>query len=123
MTAHSPSSIRLVWGHARRICQIRFRSRFLLSRIQKLIALQKEITHKRYAEYIGQVHNVLVEEASRRDENQMAGKNEYNITVNFPGDKSLVGQIVKVKITSAGRKHAARRTRGLSGGVSRERRI
>lgn len=71
-------------------------------RIQKLIALQKEITHKRYAKYIGQVHNVLVEEASRRDENQMAGKNEYNITVNFPGDKSLVGQIVKVKITSAG---------------------
>ncbi|MFR2020675.1 MAG: TRAM domain-containing protein, partial [Christensenellales bacterium] len=67
-----------------------------------LIALQKEITHKRYAKYIGQVHNVLVEEASRRDENQMAGKNEYNITVNFPGDKSLVGQIVKVKITSAG---------------------
>ena len=71
-------------------------------RIQKLIALQKEITHKRYAKYIGQEHNVLVEEASRRDENQMAGKNEYNITVNFPGDKSLVGQIVKVKITSAG---------------------
>ena len=71
-------------------------------RIKKLIALQKEITHKRYAKYIGQVHNVLVEEASRRDENQMAGKNEYNITVNFPGDKSLVGQIVKVKITSAG---------------------
>lgn len=30
------------------------------------------------------------------------GKNEYNITVNFPGDKSIVGQIVKVKITSAG---------------------
>ena len=45
---------------------------------------------------------MLVEEASRRDENQMAGKNEYNITVNFPGDTSLVGQIVKVKITSAG---------------------
>ena len=32
----------------------------------------------------------------------MAGKNEYNITVNFPGDKSLIGQIVRVKITSAG---------------------
>ena len=71
-------------------------------RIQKLIALQKDVTHKRYANYIGQVHSVLVEEASRRDENQMAGKNEYNITVNFPGDKSLIGQIVRVKITSAG---------------------
>ena len=71
-------------------------------RIQKLIALQKAVTHKRYAYYIGQVHSVLVEEASRRDENQMAGKNEYNITVNFPGDKRLIGQIVRVKITSAG---------------------
>lgn len=71
-------------------------------RIQKLIALQKAVTHKRYANYIGQVHSVLVEEASRRDENQMAGKNEYNITVNFPGDKSLIGQIVRVKITSVG---------------------
>ena len=71
-------------------------------RIQKLIALQKDVTHKRYANYIGQVHSVLVEESSRRDENQMAGKNEYNITVNFPGDKSLIGQIVRVKITSVG---------------------
>ena len=71
-------------------------------RIQKLIALQKDVTHKRYANYIGQVHSVLVEESSRRNENQMAGKNEYNITVNFPGDKSLIGQIVRVKITSAG---------------------
>lgn len=70
-------------------------------RIQKLIAIQKDVTHERYAQYIGQVHHVLVEEASRRDENQMAGKNEYNITVNFPGSKELIGQIVSVRITSA----------------------
>ena len=71
-------------------------------RIQKLIAIQKEITRERYAKYIGQVHSVLVDEASRRDENQMAGKNEYNITVNFPGARELIGQIVLVRITSAG---------------------
>ena len=71
-------------------------------RIQKLIAIQKENTRKNYAAYIGQVHSVLVDEASKRDENQMAGKNEYNITVNFPGDPSLIGQIVRVKIISAG---------------------
>ena len=71
-------------------------------RIQKLIAIQKENTRRNYAAYIGQIHNVLVDEASKRDENQMAGKNEYNITVNFPGDQSLIGQIVRVKITSAG---------------------
>ena len=71
-------------------------------RIQKLIAIQKENTRKNYASYIGQVHHVLVDEASKRDEKQMAGKNEYNITVNFPGDSSLIGQIVKVRIVSAG---------------------
>ena len=71
-------------------------------RIQKLIAIQKENTRKNYAGYIGQIHSVLVDESSKRDENQMAGKNEYNITVNFPGDQSLIGQIVRVKITSAG---------------------
>ena len=26
----------------------------------------------------------------------------YNITVNFPGTKDLIGQIVRVRITSAG---------------------
>ena len=71
-------------------------------RIQKLIAIQKEITHQRYAAYIGQVHHVLVEEASKRDEHQMAGKDEYNITVNFPGTADLIGQIVPVRITSSG---------------------
>lgn len=71
-------------------------------RIQKLIALQKEITHERYARYVGQIHSVLVDEASKRDQTQMAGKNQYNITVNFPGSSDLIGQIVKVRITSAG---------------------
>ena len=32
----------------------------------------------------------------------MAGKNQYNITVNFPGNADLIGKIVKVRITSAG---------------------
>ena len=71
-------------------------------RIQKLIAIQKENTRRNYAGYIGQVHSVLVEEASKRDEHQMAGKDEYNITVNFPGSKELIGRIVRVRITSAG---------------------
>ena len=45
---------------------------------------------------------MLVDESSKRDDAQMAGKNEYNITVNFPGNAELIGSIVKVKITSAG---------------------
>lgn len=71
-------------------------------RIQKLIALQKEITRERYARYIGREQLVLVDEPSRRDENQVAGKNPQNITVNFGGDRKLIGQIVPVRVTSAG---------------------
>ena len=82
----------------------------LLSKIYEELPQLRGQLHSPHVVYLrpqGKVYitfqsNVLVEEASRRDENQMAGKNEYNITVNFPGDKSLVGQIVKVKITSAG---------------------
>lgn len=71
-------------------------------RIQKLIAIQKEITRERYTRYIGQVHSVLVNEISKRDGSQIAGKDEYNITVNFPGSHDLIGQIVPVHITSVG---------------------
>ena len=46
---------------------------------------------------------MLVDEVSKRDEHQVAGKNEYNITVNFPGSPALIGQIVRVRITSAGK--------------------
>ncbi len=71
-------------------------------RIQKLISIQKGITQERYARYVGQVQSVLVDELSKRDEAQVAGKNEYNITVNFPGSAELIGQIVRVRITSTG---------------------
>ena len=64
--------------------------------------MQKDITRERYAAYIGQIHSVLVDEVSKRDEHQVAGKNEYNITVNFPGTPELIGRIVRVRITSAG---------------------
>ena len=70
-------------------------------RIQKLIALQKDITKRRLKSQIGQIQRVLAEGPSRRDPLQVSGKNEYNVTVNFPGDASLVGQFVEIKITDA----------------------
>ena len=32
----------------------------------------------------------------------IVASDEYNITVNFPGSKDLIGRIVRVRITSAG---------------------
>lgn len=71
------------------------------ARIQQLISLQKEITKDRLRGYVGQVHRVLVEAPSKRNVDEMSGKNEYNIMVNFPGDRSLMGQFVDVCILSA----------------------
>ncbi|MCR4707011.1 MAG: radical SAM protein, partial [Clostridiales bacterium] len=71
-------------------------------RIGKLIALQKEITREKLAAQIGSVQQVLTEGPSRRDPSRLAGKNEYNVTVNFPGEMDLVGSFVPVRILSAG---------------------
>ena len=70
-------------------------------RIERLIALQEEMTQKRFAEMIGQTASVLVTGASKRSENQITGKTSRNISVNFEGNAGLVGKIVPVKITAA----------------------
>ena len=72
-------------------------------RIERLIALQEEMTQKRFAEMIGKRESVLVAGLSRRSENQLTGKCSRNISVNFPGDPALIGRIVPVRITGAGK--------------------
>jgi len=70
-------------------------------RIEGLIAVQKRITAERNAAFVGEVQPVLVDELSKRDATQVAGKNGYGITVNFPGDAALIGRFVPVRILSA----------------------
>ncbi len=71
-------------------------------RIQRLIALQKQITRERLGAAVGKTQRVLVTGHSRRDASWLAGKNEYNVTVNFPGDARWIGQFADVAITSCG---------------------
>jgi len=52
--------------------------------------------------YIGNVVKVLVEGASKRNHNILTGYTESQKLVNFEGDFSTIGTIVKVKITEAG---------------------
>lgn len=73
------------------------------ARIQRLIALQQSITSEILRGMIGNVEPVLVESVSARDANAVGGKTPRGIMVNFPGDESLIGKIVNVRITSAGR--------------------
>lgn len=72
-----------------------------LERLQKLIKLQEEITLKKYREQIGKTKEIYVEQVSKKSDAEMAGKSrDFKITV-FPGNKSLIGKFVKVKITDA----------------------
>ncbi|MBQ9263810.1 MAG: tRNA (N6-isopentenyl adenosine(37)-C2)-methylthiotransferase MiaB [Clostridia bacterium] len=70
-------------------------------RIEKLIALQEEMTAKAFASLIGTKESVLVTGASRRSSQQLTGKCSRNISINFEGSPDLIGQIVPVRITAA----------------------
>ena len=44
---------------------------------------------------------MLIEGYSKTDKNMLTGRTESGKTVDLPGDASLIGQIVPVKITKA----------------------
>ena len=50
---------------------------------------------------VGNTYDVLVEGPSEKDPTMMSGYTETNKLVHFKGDTSLVGEIVKVKITAS----------------------
>ena len=48
---------------------------------------------------MGKVERILVENISRKSDEQLAGRTENNRMVNFCGDKKLIGSFVDVRIT------------------------
>lgn len=70
-------------------------------RLQRLNELVNTQSRSSMEEYIDQVVKVLVEGESKKDDQVLAGYTERNKVVNFVAPKSLVGQIVDVKITEA----------------------
>lgn len=72
------------------------------SRIARLIAVQERITKEVFEGLIGSRQRVLVTEAAKRRESQVAGKCDRNITCNFDGGRSLIGRFADVRIEKAG---------------------
>ncbi len=68
-------------------------------RIQKLIALQKEIVLERNRALEGQTLEVLVEGPSETDPGLMSGRCRTNKQVIFPGRREWTGRLVPVRIT------------------------
>ena len=71
------------------------------ARFDRLLALQEEISRATWAGDIGQVLPVLVEGESRQGKGQVFGRTTWNRIVNFAGDRSLIGQIVPVRVTDS----------------------
>jgi tRNA-2-methylthio-N6-dimethylallyladenosine synthase len=71
-------------------------------RIVALQQLQRRIQWGLHEQSIGQTVEVLVDHTSRRREWELSGRTSGNTVVNFPGEPTLVGQLVPVTIRRAG---------------------
>ena len=68
------------------------------ARFERLLALQNEISLRRSERFLGKTLRVLVEGVSKTDDNMLTGRGDPVRPVHFPGDSSLIGRFVDVKI-------------------------
>jgi len=67
-------------------------------RLDEIIRKQKELSFKRNARDIGQVHKVLIEGHSRRSSEHLQGRNSANKVVIFPRENKTKGEYVLVRV-------------------------
>ena len=72
-------------------------------RFMRLAELQGRIQQQRYHSYLGREVEVLVEGLSAKSTEEFMGHTRCQKTVNFPKDRSSLGQIVRVKIERVGK--------------------
>lgn len=72
-----------------------------LRRLQEIVALQREHSAIRTAEFLGKTVEVLIEKDSKRSDKDWSGRNSQNLMVVFPKNNQYkVGDFVNVKITN-----------------------
>ena len=73
-------------------------------KLERLHCLQEKINQQSQAisqKMVGTTQRVLVEGVSKKNTHEFCGRTDNNRVVNFPGDSSLIGCFVDVKITDA----------------------
>jgi len=68
------------------------------SNFDKVLKAVQDTARMRVARYEGQVMDALVEEINENDPSLVTGRLSNNTLVHFPGDASLIGQIVNVSL-------------------------
>jgi tRNA-2-methylthio-N6-dimethylallyladenosine synthase len=71
------------------------------SRFAELESTQRSRQQKIYDSYPGRTLPVLAERVSSKSECDLSGHSTCHKVVNFPGDSSLLGQVVEVRIVAA----------------------
>lgn len=66
---------------------------------ERMVEFQNEISKKKNDAYFGRIERVLVEGESKTNPEFLSGRTDGGKIVNFRGDRSLVGELVDVKIT------------------------
>lgn len=76
-----------------------------LRRLREILEVQDQITLKKNKSLEGQVLEVLVDEAQENGATMQRGRTRTNKIVNFPGDSSLQGRLLDIRIVQ-GNKHS-----------------
>ncbi len=71
-------------------------------RMSRLLSVQESIAAQRNASLPGKKMKVLCESVSDGQDGYLMGRTAGNLTIDFPGDKSLIGMFAEVEITQAG---------------------
>jgi tRNA-2-methylthio-N6-dimethylallyladenosine synthase len=69
-------------------------------RLQEIIDLQGRLSLESHKQDVGKVHEVLVENYSKKSKEHLSGRNSQNKTVVFPKENYKPGDFVMVKISS-----------------------
>ena len=69
-------------------------------RFDRLLDLVQRIGREQTSRFEGQTMDVLVESVNRQDPSLVSGRLDNNTVVHFPGDASLIGQIIPVRLDS-----------------------
>lgn len=72
-----------------------------IERLNRMIALQNELSHESNLRDVGKTFEVLVEGYSKRSREDMFGRTEQNKVIVFPAGETRVGERVMVKVNSA----------------------
>ncbi|MCR5687106.1 MAG: tRNA (N6-isopentenyl adenosine(37)-C2)-methylthiotransferase MiaB [Lachnospiraceae bacterium] len=73
---------------------------FVKESFDRVLKKVQDVSTRQAKKIEGRIMDVLVEDINRQDPHLVTGRLSNNLTVHFPGDSSLIGKIVDVKLSS-----------------------